>query len=393
METPSPVFTTQPLSQNVVAGTQISFVATATGGTATTYQWHRNGSDIPGATESHYAIVTDEADSGSIWGVRAMNGVSAATSSQTATLIVTPAGPGITLLAGDRNAAWPSGEFREGTGDSARFFKLTALTVDRDGNVFVTDNETVRKITRHGVVTTIAGGIYAPGNADGPGRSARFEADLRSIGADAQGNLFALSGSSLRKISREGLVSTVATTDSFARHLAVDSTGNVYISRSAPYFINVWVGALFKVPAGGVIAPFKPGYDPENYFDIAGAPIAVNAQDQLFSLACGSNLQQRITRFDAQEVGTIVAESQSLCWRSFAVNASGNVYGGNMATPLVNNAVEIAKYAAPGNWIALVGGNTPSLPGRVGTVRGMAFGPDGVLYVIANNAVVKIRLP
>lgn len=55
----SPVtITTQPVSVVACPGDPVSFSVTATGSGTLTYQWRRNGTDIPGATNSTYSIAS-----------------------------------------------------------------------------------------------------------------------------------------------------------------------------------------------------------------------------------------------------------------------------------------------------------------------------------------------
>src|SRR5438874_853674 len=71
----------------------------------------------------------------------------------------------------------------DGTGSAARFSYPNGLAVDSVGNVYVADygNNTIRKVTPGGVVTTLAGlaqpdanGNPMDGSVDGMGSSARF---------------------------------------------------------------------------------------------------------------------------------------------------------------------------------------------------------------------------
>ncbi|KAL9240926.1 hypothetical protein vseg_015091 [Gypsophila vaccaria] len=65
-------------------------------------------------------------------------------------------------------------------GDAAMFNKPRSFTVDLKGNVYVADrvNYAIRKISRSGVTTTIAGGfLKTTGRADGPGRNVTFSSD------------------------------------------------------------------------------------------------------------------------------------------------------------------------------------------------------------------------
>ena len=80
---------------------------------------------------------------------------------------------------------------KDGTGTAATFQRLTAMTVDAFGNVFVADtfNNNIRKITPQGVVTTLAGGVMEPGTTDGRGTAARFD-QPEGIAVNAAGDLY-----------------------------------------------------------------------------------------------------------------------------------------------------------------------------------------------------------
>jgi sugar lactone lactonase YvrE len=79
----------------------------------------------------------------------------------------------------------------DGTGTDARFTYPGDLAFDDQGTLFVADagNDTIRRISRGGEVTTVAGVPQNPGNADGVGPSARFNYP-RDVEPDGQGNLY-----------------------------------------------------------------------------------------------------------------------------------------------------------------------------------------------------------
>jgi sugar lactone lactonase YvrE len=82
----------------------------------------------------------------------------------------------------------------DGTNTSALFNLPIGITVDRQGNLLVTDqsNNTIRRIAPVGndwVVTTLAGLAGAAGTNDGPGNVARFR-NPWGITTDGYGNLF-----------------------------------------------------------------------------------------------------------------------------------------------------------------------------------------------------------
>ncbi len=100
-----------------------------------------------------------------------------------------------------------------GTGTAASFNGPLGVAVDYAGNVYVTDslNNTIRKITQQGVVTTLAGTPGVTGSADGSGAAAAFNGP-EGIAVDTSGNLYVADtgNHALRKITSAGTVSTLA---------------------------------------------------------------------------------------------------------------------------------------------------------------------------------------
>ncbi len=99
----------------------------------------------------------------------------------------------------------------DGVGEAARFNYIAGITVDSKGNSFVVDrfNCTIRKVSPAGVVTTVAGLAGSCTQIDGIGSAARFIAPS-AITVDRQGTLYVADGSSVRSIATNGLVSRFA---------------------------------------------------------------------------------------------------------------------------------------------------------------------------------------
>lgn len=94
-----------------------------------------------------------------------------------------------TLLAGSVHA--DEDFYEDGQGTAARICTPYGITFDRDGNLLLCDTEahTIRKVTRSGTVSTLAGKGGNSGFADGPGGDARFSHPT-GIAVSADGLIF-----------------------------------------------------------------------------------------------------------------------------------------------------------------------------------------------------------
>src|SRR5215468_4516031 len=145
------------------------------------------------------------------------------------------------LLAGDIGGPGTA----DGTGAAARFNRPFGVAVDSAGNAYVADvnNSTIRKVTAAGVVTTLTGTAGMIGSADGTGAAARFF-EPTGVAVDSAGNVYVADqyNDTIRKVTAGGVVTTLAGTASMAGSLdgtgpparfnhpagvAVDSAGNV----------------------------------------------------------------------------------------------------------------------------------------------------------------------
>jgi len=129
----------------------------------------------------------------------------------------------VTTLAGSAGAPGSA----DGTGSAARFDDPYGVYADTAGNVFVADtgNHTIRKVTSAGVVTTLAGTAGAPGSADGTGSAARFNNPI-GISVSTAGNLFVVDedNNTIRKVTSAGVVTTLAGTA--GAYGSTDGTGS-----------------------------------------------------------------------------------------------------------------------------------------------------------------------
>ncbi|MEN3371362.1 MAG: hypothetical protein V7609_3505 [Verrucomicrobiota bacterium] len=130
----------------------------------------------------------------------------------------------------------------DGTGTAARFSVLAGIAIDSSGNLFVADgllNNTIRRITPAGVVTTFAGTPGSVGNEDGTGNNARFYSP-NGVGIDSAGNLYIGDGfyANIRKITPAAVVTTLAHMGGRPAGVSTDSAGNIYASDSLNHIIR-----------------------------------------------------------------------------------------------------------------------------------------------------------
>ena len=83
----------------------------------------------------------------------------------------------------------------DGAGSAARFYFPEGVATDPTGNVYVADtaNNTIRRITPGGMVSTLAGSPVSYGTADGTNGNARFESP-EGIAVAASGNIYVADG-------------------------------------------------------------------------------------------------------------------------------------------------------------------------------------------------------
>ncbi|MCY1234924.1 Serine/threonine-protein kinase PknD [compost metagenome] len=174
-------------------------------------------------------------------------------------------GVGVACLASGHTSTWAGSGVHgnaDGTGPSAQFYGPVRAAVDHAGNVYVADhyNHSIRKITPMGLVSTLAGS-GAPGRADGLGSAASFDHPA-GIAVDGDGNVYVADtkNNSIRKITPAGVVSTLAGAGTagyadgpglaalfdYPTGLALDGSRNLYVTDTFNHRIR-------KITPAGVV--------------------------------------------------------------------------------------------------------------------------------------------
>jgi sugar lactone lactonase YvrE len=275
---------------------------------------------------------------------------------------VSPGGV-MTTIAG---ASQPPYGAADGPALSARFHTPVGVGVDAAGNVFVADsvNNTIRRISTGGVVTTLAGLAGTSGSADGVGSVARFS-DPEGLAVDAQGRVYVtdLGNWTVRRIAPDGVVTTLAGlagvfdaadgTGSEARFeyptaIAVDGAGTAYVAD---------VYAVRKISPTGAVTT------------LAGVASAWGFEDGTGSAA----------RFDRLE--------------GIAVDAPGNVYVTDEGAHTIRK-ISPAGVVTTLAGMARVGGDTDGTGTAASFLApgGLAVDAGGTLYVadVVNATIRKV---
>lgn len=202
------------------------------------------------------------------------------------------------------------------SGTFARFDEPRGIALGSDGNIYIADsnNNTIRKVTAAGVVSTFAGTKQTTYSdlVDGVGANARFDSP-RGMAVDASGTLYVADyqNHAIRKITTDGSVTTLAGdyrnfgsrdgTGTAARFfypyaVAVDSFGNVYVADEGNDLIR-------KITPDGVVTTLagsaKEGGSADGFGSAArfNSPegIAVDSQDNILVADTWNHLIRKIT--------------------------------------------------------------------------------------------------
>jgi DNA-binding beta-propeller fold protein YncE len=241
-----------------------------------------------------------------------------------------------------------------GTGVAASFSYPYNIAVDSAGTIYVADNgnNIIRKITAAGVVTTLAGTAGVTGSADGTGSGASFNGPT-GIAVDSAGNVYVADtqNSTIRKISPAGVVTTPAwaTTANFVfpYGIAIDSTGTIYVSDNGNNVIR-------KITSSGVVTT------------LAGTAGVIGSAD-----GTGSGAS-----FNSPS--------------GIAINSAGDVYVADTGNNTVRKITAAGVVSTVVGVVGQRGYKSGALPGLLASPTALAISGTS-LYIIVNSGVVVVQ--
>lgn len=324
----------------------------------------------------------------------------------------------VTSVGGVSTVAGSAGNFgsTDATGSSASFWNPQGVALDSAANLYVADsfNNTIRKVTPAGAVTTLAGAAGSFGSADGTGAAARFW-QPQGIAVDSAGNVYVADSANgtIRRIASGAVVTTLAGSASagsadgtggnarfyWPSGAAVDSAGNSYVADTEN-------GTIRTVTSAGVVSTLAGSAGNFGSTDATGSSarfyglqaVAVDSSSNLYVADTANHTIRKITSSGAVSTLAGLAGTNGLtdgtgsnarfnAPQGLAVNSSGTVY----VAETWNHTIR--KVTSAGVVTTLVGlagyyGDTDGTGDNVGTNTARFYCPSGIAVDASGNVYV-----
>jgi streptogramin lyase len=425
-----PSIVLQSQSLTAIVGQSVSFSVGIAGNPAPTYQWQvstdsgatwtdlTDGNGFVGTGTATLGIIAAGAgQNGNEFRVVATNGSSSVMSSPVTLTVATVPGGDLVAYAFTTLAGKAPG-IANGTGAAAQFNLPQGVAVDSSGNAYVADgdNQTIRKISAAGAVTTLAGAPGQQGTNDGAGGAARFSYP-RGLAVDGAGIVYVVDGpGTIRRITAAGIVTTLAGSpynNGYAdgtgeaaqfnqpQGLAIDDTGNLYVADSNN-------NAIRKINPAGVVTTLAGNPSQGGDADGTGSAALFNdpqgvAVDSAGNVYVADTNNQAIRQVTPGGVVTTlsgapnqggsqdgpVATARFSGPQGVAVDGAGNIYVADTYSDTIREITAGIVTTLAGSFYQWGGADGTGGLARFAYPRGLAVNPSGGLYVADtdNNAL------
>ncbi len=310
-----------------------------------------------------------------------------------------------------------SSDHPDGIGTQAAFQVPTGITVDKNGNIYVTDYNAhkIRKIDSNLKVTTLAGkgggtGIYV----DCIGTFAAFTNPIGIVVDNTGENLYITSeGTRIRQLNiQSGLVSTIAGSGSAGsidgigasavfnglRGICIDKTGKIYVAESTGRFIRTVEYNAITTVAGSGTGTYFEGLGLYAGYSNPTAAIQ-DSQGTAYIVDQGNS---RIRRMETNMVSTWAGSGTAsyldgvgtLARFNQPVDATVDIYGNVYIT---ESNLRIRKIDQKQIVTTIAGNGTSTIVEGIGSnasflsANALISDPTGNLYVCNNTVITKIE--
>jgi len=302
---------------------------------------------------------------------------------------------------------------------------VRGMAIDKYGNLYIVDrgNNRIRKISTDGIITTIAGNGTPTFSGDGV-MATNTSTSPTGITLDADGNIYISGDNRVRKIDASGIITTIAGTGEHgyngdnipataakiwgADGLVFDKYGNLYIS-------DVGNSRVRKVSTSGIITTIAgtgvEGYNGDNILAIdaqIGKPsgLAIDNFDRLY---IGDQTNYRIRRVNKDGIITTIAgigvpgntgdnglaiDAKIRSTRSIVIDKYQNIYFSDATYHCIRKIDQsgiITTVAGTGE-IGFSGDGGDAKLARMNSPHGLAINKAGGIYIadFGNNRIRKI---
>ena len=267
--------------------------------------------------------------------------------------------------------------YADGVGEEARFRHPRGVALDASGAVIVADagNDAVRRVSRDGIVTTLAGG-NGRGSEDGPGDVAQFD-DPVDVALGPGGFIYVADKGNglLRRVGSDGAVSPGSREEDaiLPRALAGDPDGSLIISEGHNQ-------RILRTAAGGAISSVLPAGIAKLHHDLA-----VDAEGTVFWVDSGSARHPTALRSVDRDgaVATLLEERPGRYGGVFSRSVSDLAVTPDGTLYLADTNYRRVLQVSPGGEVSIV-----ASWGQGRQPRGIVVTPDGALIVVDNQHAI-----